>query len=221
MGRLTCSLCFLPLPPPLPSFFFSSALNVDAQLVPAVGLALQSKVAVRLPATRLCLEALRPSFSRAPAPLHPSASRAPAGTRVCSFRSWTAVALQCCSSHKFASSVVYPPGQPSSPSPPPPRRAPQAFASSRIGSRSGVVRYDKFSGCSSASFNRYEDMFDEDDASKVTLPAWPGQGYGRHWLSSGLLVQFVSCPYSDVFTLLYDLDLCIVYLYFDSLESLL
>ena len=29
-----------------------------------------------------------------------------------------------------------------------------AFASSRIGSRSGDVRYDKFSGCSSASFNR-------------------------------------------------------------------
>nr|XP_051191036.1 uncharacterized protein LOC127304385 [Lolium perenne] len=77
-----------------------------------------------------------------------------------------------------------------------------ASASSRIGLRSGVVRYDKFSGCSSASFNRYEDMFDEDDASKVTLPAWPGQGYGRHRLSSGLLVQFVSCPYSDVFDLL-------------------
>nr|XP_051200507.1 uncharacterized protein LOC127314077 isoform X1 [Lolium perenne] len=55
-----------------------------------------------------------------------------------------------------------------------------AFASSRIGSRSGDVRYDKSSGCFSASFNRYEDMFDEDDASKVTLPAWPGQGYGRH-----------------------------------------
>nr|XP_051200498.1 uncharacterized protein LOC127314063 [Lolium perenne] len=71
-------------------------------------------------------------------------------------------------------------------SPPSRHRAPQAFASSRIGSRSGVVRYDKFSGCSSASFNRYEDMFDEDDASKVTLPAWPRQGYGRHWLSSGL-----------------------------------
>nr|XP_051219433.1 uncharacterized protein LOC127336637 [Lolium perenne] len=83
-----------------------------------------------------------------------------------------------------------------------------AFASSRIGSRSGVVRYDKISGCPSASFNRYEDMFDEDDASKVTLPAWPGQGCGRHRLSSGLLVQFVSCPYSDVFDLLYDLDLC-------------
>ena len=64
-------------------------------------------------------------------------------------------------------------------------------------------------------------MFKEDDVSKVTLPAWPGQGYGRHWLSSGLLVQFVSCPYSDVFALLYDLDLCIVYLYLDSLESLL
>nr|XP_051206567.1 uncharacterized protein LOC127321588 isoform X2 [Lolium perenne] len=85
---------------------------------------------------------------------------------------------------------------------------PPAFASSRIGSRSGVVRYDKFSGCPSTSFNRYEDMFDEDDVSKVTLPAWPGQGYGRHWLPSGLLVQFVSCPYSDVFDLLYDLDLC-------------
>nr|XP_051192268.1 uncharacterized protein LOC127305780 isoform X1 [Lolium perenne]XP_051192269.1 uncharacterized protein LOC127305780 isoform X2 [Lolium perenne] len=73
----------------------------------------------------------------------------------------------------------------------------------------------------SSASPRYEDMFDEDDVSKVTLPAWPGQGYGRHWLSSGLLVQFVSCPYSDVFDLLYDLDLCIVYLYLDSLESLL
>ena len=61
----------------------------------------------------------------------------------------------------------------------------------------------------------------DDDVSKVTLPAWPGQGYGRHWLSSGLLVQFVSCPYSDVFDLLYDLELCLVYLYLDSLESLL
>ena len=67
------------------------------------------------------------------------------------------------------------------------------------------------------TFDRYE----IDDVSKVTLPAWLGQGYGRHWLSSGLLVQFVSCPYSDVFDLLNDLDLCIVYLYLDSLESLL
>ena len=41
------------------------------------------------------------------------------------------------------------------------------------------------------------------------------------WLSSGLLVQFGSCPYSDVFDLLYDLDLCIVFLYLDSLELLL
>ena len=62
----------------------------------------------------------------------------------------------------------------------------------------------------------------KNDASKVTLPAWPGQGYGRHWLSSGLLVQFVSCLYSDVFDLLYDLDLCIVsFCILDSLESLL
>ena len=61
----------------------------------------------------------------------------------------------------------------------------------------------------------------DDDVSKVTLPAWPGQGYGRHWLSSGLLVQFVSCPYSNVFDLPYDSDLCIVYLFLDSLESLL
>ena len=61
----------------------------------------------------------------------------------------------------------------------------------------------------------------DDNVSKVTLPAWPGQGYGRYRLSSGLLVQFVSCPYSDVFDLLYDLDLCIVSLYLDSLESLL
>jgi hypothetical protein len=29
------------------------------------------------------------------------------------------------------------------------------------------------------------------DVSKVTLPAWPGQGYGRHRLSSGLLGPFV------------------------------
>ena len=62
-------------------------------------------------------------------------------------------------------------------------------------------------------------MYDEDDVSKVTLPAWPGQGYGRHRLSSGLLVQFVSCPYSDVFDLLYDSDL--LYLYLGSLELLL
>nr|XP_051209096.1 uncharacterized protein LOC127326281 [Lolium perenne] len=38
----------------------------------------------------------------------------------------------------------------------------QPFASSRIGSRSGVVRYDEFSGCSSASFNRYEDRYNEE-----------------------------------------------------------
>nr|XP_051214472.1 uncharacterized protein LOC127332235 [Lolium perenne] len=63
-----------------------------------------------------------------------------------------------------------------------------AFASSQIGSRSGDVRYDRIPGCPSASFNRYEDRYDEGDVSKVTLPAWPGQGYGRHWLSSGLLV---------------------------------
>ena len=61
----------------------------------------------------------------------------------------------------------------------------------------------------------------KNDVSKVTLPAWPGQGYGRHRLSSGLLVPFVSCPYSDVFDFLYDSDLCIVYLYLDSSESLL
>ena len=64
-------------------------------------------------------------------------------------------------------------------------------------------------------------MFDEDDVSKVTLPAWPGQGYGRRWLSSGLLVQFISCPYSDVFDLWYDFDLHVVFWYLDSLESLL
>nr|XP_051201174.1 uncharacterized protein LOC127314696 isoform X1 [Lolium perenne] len=92
-----------------------------------------------------------------------------------------------------------------------------AFASSRIGSRSGDVRYVEFSDKFFCSFSQVRD----DDVSKVTLPAWPGQGYGCHWLSSGLLVQFVSCPYSDVFDLLYDLDLCIVYLYLDSLESLL
>nr|XP_051226296.1 uncharacterized protein LOC127344118 [Lolium perenne] len=95
--------------------------------------------------------------------------------------------------------------------------APPAFASSRIGSRSGDVRYDEFSDKFFYSFSQVQD----DDVSKVTLPAWPGQGYGRQWLSSGLLVQFVSCPYSDVFDLLYDLDLCIIYLYLDSLESLL
>ena len=65
-------------------------------------------------------------------------------------------------------------------------------------------------------------MFEEDDVSKVTLPAWPGQGYGCRWLSSGLLVQFVSCPYSDVFDLLYDLDLCMyLFVYLDSMKSLL
>ncbi|XP_071679314.1 uncharacterized protein [Lolium perenne] len=79
-----------------------------------------------------------------------------------------------------------------------------AFASSRIGSRSVDVRYDEFSDKFFCSFSQVRD----DDVSKVTLPAWPGQGYGRYWLSSGLLVQFVSCPYSDVFGLLYDMDLC-------------
>nr|XP_051190152.1 uncharacterized protein LOC127303463 [Lolium perenne] len=59
-----------------------------------------------------------------------------------------------------------------------------AFASSRIGSRSGDVRYDLFSDKFFCSFSQVRD----DDVSKVTLPAWPGQGYGRHWLSSGLLV---------------------------------
>nr|XP_051219293.1 uncharacterized protein LOC127336518 [Lolium perenne] len=88
---------------------------------------------------------------------------------------------------------------------PDPAQYSAAFASSRIGSRSGVVRYDEFSDKFFCSFSQVRD----DDVSKVTLPAWPGQGYGRHWLSSGLLVQFVSCPYSDVFDLLYDLDLCI------------
>ena len=53
----------------------------------------------------------------------------------------------------------------------------------------------------------------KNDVSKVTLPAWPRQGYGRHRLSSGLLVQFVSCPYSDVFDFLYDSDLCIVFVF--------
>ena len=53
----------------------------------------------------------------------------------------------------------------------------------------------------------------KNDVSKVTLPAWPGQGYGRHRLSSGLLVPFVSCPYSDVFDFLYDLDLCILFVF--------
>ena len=31
-----------------------------------------------------------------------------------------------------------------------------------------------------------------DDVSKVTLPAWPGQGMVATWLSSGLLVPLVS-----------------------------
>nr|XP_051183048.1 uncharacterized protein LOC127296861 isoform X1 [Lolium perenne]XP_051183049.1 uncharacterized protein LOC127296861 isoform X2 [Lolium perenne]XP_051183050.1 uncharacterized protein LOC127296861 isoform X3 [Lolium perenne] len=108
---------------------------------------------------------------------------------------------------------VDPRAQPSAPR----ANHPLAFASSRIGSRSVDVRYDEFSDKFFCSFSQVRD----DDVSKVTLPAWPGQGYGRHWLSSGLLVQFVSCPYSDVFDLLYDLDPCIVYLYLDSLESLL
>ena len=53
----------------------------------------------------------------------------------------------------------------------------------------------------------------KNDVSKVTLPAWPGQGNGRHRLSSGLLVSFVSCPYSDVFDFMYDSDLCIVFVF--------
>ena len=53
-------------------------------------------------------------------------------------------------------------------------------------------------------------ILSDDDVSKVTLPACHGHGYGRHWLSSALLVKIVSCPYSDVFGFLYDSDLCIV-----------
>ena len=70
-----------------------------------------------------------------------------------------------------------------------------------------------FSPFLSATVGPTFDRYEIDDVSKVTLSAWPGQGYGRHWLSSGLLVQFVSFPYSDVFDLLYDSDLRVVYLY--------
>ena len=40
-----------------------------------------------------------------------------------------------------------------------------------------------------------------DDVSKVTLPAWPGQGMDATWLSSGLLVHLYSCPYSDAISI--------------------
>jgi hypothetical protein len=41
--------------------------------------------------------------------------------------------------------------------------------------------------------HRWPDLhrYGSDDVSKVTLPAWPGQGYGRHRLSSGLLGPFI------------------------------
>ena len=61
----------------------------------------------------------------------------------------------------------------------------------------------------------------DDDVSKVTLLAWPRQGNGRHRLSSGLLVPFVSCLYSGVFDFLYDSDLVLYICIFDSLDSLL
>ena len=43
----------------------------------------------------------------------------------------------------------------------------------------------------SASVRQMLQVCDRDDVSKVTLLAWPGQGYDAIWLSSGLLVQFV------------------------------
>nr|XP_051182424.1 uncharacterized protein LOC127296400 isoform X4 [Lolium perenne]XP_051182425.1 uncharacterized protein LOC127296400 isoform X5 [Lolium perenne]XP_051182426.1 uncharacterized protein LOC127296400 isoform X6 [Lolium perenne] len=82
-------------------------------------------------------------------------------------------------------------------------RTAQHLLLSRIGSRSGAVRYAKSSGCSSASYNRYEDMFDEDDVSKVTLPAWPGQGYGTplvifRTLSPICILSVLGCIRSSV-----------------------
>nr|XP_051202413.1 uncharacterized protein LOC127316032 [Lolium perenne] len=70
-----------------------------------------------------------------------------------------------------------------------------AFASSRIGSRSVDVRYDEFSDKFFCSFSQVRDG----DVSKVTLPAWPGQGYGRSLLSSRTLSPISSmAPRSKV-----------------------
>jgi hypothetical protein len=63
--------------------------------------------------------------------------------------------------------------------------------------------------------------YGSDDVSKVTLPAWPGQGYGRHRLSSDFLVPFVFLS-----ILGYYFALCMIWIYvlyiciLDSFESL-
>ena len=56
-------------------------------------------------------------------------------------------------------------------------------------------------------------MFDEDDVSKVTLLAWPGQGYGRHRLSSGLLVPFVSFVRTQTYLTFCKIWIFVLYLY--------
>jgi hypothetical protein len=59
-------------------------------------------------------------------------------------------------------------------------------------------------------------MYGIANVSKVTLPVWPGQGYGLPRLSSGLLGPFVFLSILRCyFCFMYDLDICIL----DSIES--
>ena len=62
----------------------------------------------------------------------------------------------------------------------------------------------------------------KNDVSKVTLPAWPGQGSGRHRLSSGLLVHLTIVRSRILFRLplLFGTLYCIQ-LYLGSFESFL
>ena len=61
----------------------------------------------------------------------------------------------------------------------------------------------------------------------TTIAGYPSRlawaGYGRQWLSSGLLGLFASCPYSDMysFPLLYIGSYVMYLCNLDSLESLL
>ena len=61
------------------------------------------------------------------------------------------------------------------------------------------------------------------DVSKVTLPAWPGQGMVATWLSSGLLVPLVSLSVLGCYFAFTVIRIFVMYLFvkLGSLESLL
>ena len=64
---------------------------------------------------------------------------------------------------------------------------------------------------------------DRDDVSKVTLPAWPGQGYDANLVIFRTLSPICILVRTRIlFRFRYDLDLCIVYIcILGSFESLL